>query len=159
MDLNVTGIRETMEMLDGLPRYMVLQGFSKALHNAGQILMGEIGRLAPVQLAYEGGELVVSGGELKAAIRKQVTLDSNYRGGYVVVDFGKQNYKANWIEWGHRMIGHKPQKKQLYGPRTPDGNVRPFPFIRPGAEAAAQRAVDAFVQSMIETILRIERVA
>ena len=150
--MEVIGLTETLAMLDALPKSVVLAGYSKALHAAAKVIEDELDLRTPIQLAVEGGDLIVQGGELKAAIMHEVTLDSNYRGGYAEVGFGRQGYKANLVEYGHRMVGHRPERKQLRGPRTPDGMVRPYPFMRPTTEAAHEAAVNAFANSLKETI-------
>ena len=148
----ITGLRETLDMLENLPKNIVLGGFSKALHAAGSIMEAEVEKRTPIRLEIDGGDLVVSGGALKSDVYHEVTLDSNYRGGVAIVSFRKYSHIANWVEYGHRMIGHKPGKRQLSGPRTPDGMVRPNPFIRPAFEASKDRAIDAFARSIAETV-------
>ena len=50
-----------------------------------------------------------------------------------------------WVEYGHAMVGHRPGKKDL-------GTIPPHPFMRPGFDASADAAVDAFAESLAATL-------
>jgi hypothetical protein len=85
-------------------------------------------------------------GDLRAALMSAVTLDAQFRGGVAEVGFGtKQGHIANFVEYGHRMVGHKPGKKEL-------GMVAAHPFMRPAAEVSADAAIDAFADSLEATL-------
>ena len=95
------------------------------------------------------------GGGLKEAVRKQKpVVNSDGSGGFVIVDHNKLGYVAYFLEYGHRMIGHKPELKELKGPRTPGGVVKPYPIYRRAVAASAQAAVDAFSYAMLEAVKR-----
>ncbi len=132
-------------MLTRLPRDIVLGGYNRALHAAADVIEAELDLRTPVQIALAGGDLVVEGGRLKESIVSVVTLDSNYRGGMVEIGFGKLGYIANFVEYGHRMVTHKPGSKEV-------GFVPAYPFMRPAAEAAAEPAIDAFAKSLAQTV-------
>src|SRR6185503_20048973 len=114
-----------------LPRTVVLNGFSRSLHAAGQIMEDALEAKTPIRLSEEGYDLVVSGGELKADVYHEVILHAQYRGGVAIIGFKRLGHIANYVEYGHRMIGHKPGYKELRGKKTPDGMVKPYPFMVP----------------------------
>jgi len=148
--ITVEGIAETVAMLDDLPKTLVLAGFTGALNAAADVLSAELDLQTPIRLGFSDGDLTVEGGALKAALMREVTLDSNYRGGLVEIGFGKLGYIANFVEYGHVMLSHSG--KQLSGPRTPGGFVPAHPFMRPAFEAGKERAIDAFVASIQQTV-------
>ncbi|MBZ5621457.1 MAG: hypothetical protein LAQ69_22435 [Acidobacteriia bacterium] len=148
----VEGLEETLSMLDGLPKALVLGGYNKAFHAAAGVIERELDARVPIRLEYEGKDLMVAGGALKGALMFIVTLDSNYRGGIVAVGFGKLGYIANFVEYGHRMVTHKPGLKEV-------GFVPAYPFMRPAADAAHEPSVDAFARSLAGTVRELNHKA
>lgn len=132
--VHITGIEEVQELLVSAPRHIVGTAFLKAFEAADRVIEGELDLRTPEK-----------SGELKAAKTHEITLDSNLRGGLLQIGFGKQGHKALWVEYGHRMVGHKPDKKEL-------GTVEAHPFMRPAANASADRAIEAFADTLIETL-------
>lgn len=136
----IEGIDEVTKFLQEAPALVVANGFLKALNAAARPIEIELAVRTPI-------------GPISAEIENrlaesQVTetvLDSQLRGGFTEVGFGKQSNVANWVEFGHRMVTHKPGKKEV-------GSVPAHPFIRPAFEASAEAAVDAFAESLSETI-------
>ena len=156
----ISGLTETIAMLDSLPRLVVITGFSEALHAAGTIMEAAVEERTPIRLEeLPSGALSVAGGDLKADVYHDVVIDAQYRGGYAFVSFHRYSNVANWLEWGHRMVGHKPGKKQLQGPKTPTGFVRPYPFLRPAFEVSAGPAIDAFVLKLAEVVNRFNNLS
>ena len=143
--ITVTGLVEVQRMLSELPKAIVAKGYLNALSAAGNVLKDEVDARTPIRLEVSGEDLLVSGGDLKAALMMKVELDTGLRGGSVDIGFGKQGYKANWVEYGHRMVGHKPGKKAL-------GQVPPHPFLRPAFDAKADEAIAVFAESLENTL-------
>jgi HK97 gp10 family phage protein len=135
-------------MFENAPKILQLAAYQKALQAGANVFMDELEAKTPIQLRLSGGDLFVEGGNLKAAIMSVVTLDTGARGGMAQVGFGKLGRVANWVEYGHRMVGHKPGKKA-------QGNVPAHPFMRPAFDASVDRAVEAFAKS-IENAVRNE---
>ena len=134
MEIKVEGLQETYALLENAPRNLVARGFRRGLQAAGNVIGAELGRRTPQRE-----------GKLVRSIKTDITLDAQFRGGEVDVNFGAQGYKAAWVEYGHHMVGHKPGKKKL-------GEVPPHPFMRPTFSAAGGAAVDAFEAELEETI-------
>jgi hypothetical protein len=152
ISVEVKRIAEVQQMLDAAPKNLVALGFLKALEAGIKVFYDELDLKTPIRLGFDTGDLVVEGGDLKAALTTIVKLDSQLRGGIAGATYGNLSYLVNWLEYGHRMIGHKPDKKQLHGPRTPQGEVKPFPWVRDVFDRKADEAVDAFANSLIATI-------
>jgi HK97 gp10 family phage protein len=145
---DVLGLEEVNQFLDSAPTEIVAHGYLKALQAGGAVIAEELEARTPIQLVESGGDLVVEGGDLKSAVVVQITLDAQAHGGTVDVGFGKLGYVARFVEMGHHQIGHKPEKKKL-------GEVSPHPFMRPAAAAAADRAIAAVGDSILETVASV----
>jgi len=133
--IEITGIDEVCRALTAAPRAAVPGALLKGLKASGQVLQDAIAARVPVKV-----------GELKADLGMTITLDSDFRGGVVEVGFsGQQGHVARFVEMGHKMIGHKPDKKDL-------GEVDAHPFMRPAADMVAEAAIDAFVDGVMEEL-------
>ena len=67
------------------------------------------------------------------------------KGGQASIGFGRAGAKAQWVEYGHRMIGHEPDEKDL-------GVVRAHPFMRLAFEDSGEAAIAAFTERLIEMV-------
>ena len=151
-EFHVTGLTETIATLESLPKNIVALGFLKGLEAAAVVLQEEVDRRTPIRLEISGGDLVVAGGSLKSAIMHTITLDSQYRGGFADVGFGKQGWKANLVEYGHIMRGHKPDKKLLRVRTSGTFRVPAYPFMRPAVEFASERCTQVFADTLKDFI-------
>ena len=125
-------------MLTTAPRQALPSALLHGFTAAGQVIE-----------EYIAGRTPDKTGEMLADLGYTVTLDADMRGGEVAVGFGDQGYKANWVEYGHRMIGHAPAKKD-------EGVVEAHPFMRPAAEAAAEPALDAWEDTVMGDLQQAE---
>jgi HK97 gp10 family phage protein len=142
---SISGIEETVESLSQLPTRLVRGVYGKALTAA----------VLPVVEALEP-RIPVEHGDLKEALASDIAIDADGKGGVAQIGFGKEGWKARLVEFGHRMIGHKPERKDL-------GEVQQHPFMRPAAAVSAEASIDAFSaslkQSVDEGIPGMERIA
>jgi HK97 gp10 family phage protein len=129
--IEITGIEACCEALKRAPRAAMPAALLKGLTAGGKVIQDAIAVRTPIDT-----------GEMKADLKTKITLDAEFRGGVAEVGFTKQAYKANFVEYGHRMIGHKPAKKDL-------GKVEAHPFMRPAAEVSKEAAVEAFVEAVM----------
>ena len=68
--------------------------------------------------------------------------------------FRKKSPQAIWIEWGHKIIGHKPHKTDL------GKVVQPRPFFRPAIMAkrsAVRKAIRIGLQQLLAKRLRLRQ--
>jgi HK97 gp10 family phage protein len=124
----VEGLRELKANLEKLGADVAKGVMTEGLQAGGKVLMEAIGGVTPV---HEG--------ELKAHIMMTTDVAPSGTSGEVKVGFGKQGYKARWVEFGHRMVSHKPDKKEI-------GHVPAHPFIRPGFDASHTEARNAVIE-------------
>lgn len=133
--INVVGIEETCAALTRLPARVVKHAYAKALAAAAVPVVRELLPRVP-QLT----------GKLAASQVTVINVDAQGKGGIAQIGFGKQGYVARLIEYGHRIIGHRPRKVNT-------GKTVPAkPFMRPAAQAAATESVEAFRDSLLESI-------
>jgi HK97 gp10 family phage protein len=130
----IKGLKETQAAMHEFPRLLVARAFVKALRAGIDVLAEELLARTPER---EEGDRDEDLQHLKDAIVSEVILTDQLDGGTASVGFGKLGHIANWLEFGHRMVTHKPGLKEV-------GNVDPKPFMRPAFEAAAEQAMEAF---------------
>jgi hypothetical protein len=141
--ITVSGLDESIKMLSDAPRDVVARGFLRAFEAAGDVIIGELWPRVPIDLkaamnAAHGGK-----GALVTQLDSFIELDSQFRGGTMEIGFGPLGHIALWNEYGHRMVGHKPKKKEI-------GEVPAHPFMRPAFDASAEAAIDAFANALTE---------
>lgn len=132
-------------MLDRAPRNIVAKGYLRALDAAGQVMVRALWPRVPVDLKAAMNRAHAGKGALVGRLDAFIELDAQFRGGVVDVGFGDLGHIALWLEYGHRMVGHKPGKKQL-------GDVPAIPFMRPAFDACNEQAVDAFAATLASVV-------
>jgi hypothetical protein len=171
--VTVTGLKEVLAMLEGLPKGMVANGFTLALDAAGEVIQDEVQRRTPIRKEKKSGWNpeafksfnweVVTGTKLAESLRRRIVIDSQYRGGYVDIDHGGMAWVALLVEYGHEMVTHYANREDYvdkrgrkrtrkWGGHERIGTVPAYPFMRPSAETAQNAAVDKFVASLAETV-------
>jgi Bacteriophage HK97-gp10, putative tail-component len=150
--IKITGIDEVCAMLTAAPKNIVRGAYGKALAAAAVPIVEALEPRIPSRnnLFDEESFRPLAGtaeeGTLKDALVTDIAIDEEGKGGVLSVGFGgKAGHIANFVEYGHRMIGHKPKLKDL-------GEVKPYPFMGPAADASADAAIDAFAQSIEESV-------
>lgn len=143
--ITVEGTDQVCAMLAEAPKHAIPLALVRGFTAGGKVIE-----------QYMVGRIPVRTGELLADLDVEVALDADSRGGYAAVGFSHggsaerglgQDYVARFLEYGHRMVGHKPDKKVL-------GKVEPYPFMRLAAEAAVEEAVEAFANAVMEALER-----
>lgn len=142
MNITVDGVEELNKFLTDAPREIVASCFLKALKAGGDIIEQTLIYNTPVKEEDTGG--ILETGELQDSVFLRVELDSQLRGGRAVIGFrgAGPNAVANWIEYGHRIVGHKPRKEYK------GKNTTPNPFVRKTADQSAEPALSAFSASL-----------
>ncbi len=89
-------------------------------------------------------------GALKDGITSKVSVQPQKGSGSVTVRPSKDTaHVARWLEFGHQLVSHKPGHKVI-------GNVPAVPFFRNAFDAAKDRAVDAFSESLAADLSQLE---
>ena len=132
--ITVKGVEDTCKGLDQLPRSMVKHAFAKALAAAS----------VPVVRALQARTPKLTG-DLVEHITTEISIDAQGRGGRADTGFGKEGWKARLVEYGHRMVGHKPDRKEI-------GLVAAHVFMAPATSDSADAAVEAFDESLRDSV-------
>jgi len=139
--IRISGFDDVNRQLKQLQKR--LEGaFVKAVEAAVDVIESEVRARTPVGETEEGKR------HLRDAIVHVIRVDPLFRFVAGSVGFGNEGYRALWVEYGHRMVSHKPKKAEI-------GTVPPHPFLRPAFDACKERAVEVFssvLQSEIKTI-------
>jgi len=151
MDLQVkiTGVEELSEWFNRLPTEGVQLATSRALVKGTIPVVREITTLTPERSEGSRDE---GTDHLIDRLRSRFYIDREGRGGVAQIDFGILGWLANLVERGHRMIGHRPGKRQLVGPKTPDGMVRALRFMATGLDNAQDEAIQGLCDGFAEGI-------
>jgi hypothetical protein len=117
-----------------MPHTIVVQAFLQALSAGGAVILAEVAARTPERDEGERNEDQI---HLIEALTYETELDTNGQGGRVRIGFGREGRRAMWVEYGHRLMSHNPDEKEI-------GTVPAHPFMRPAADAAADAAIEAF---------------
>ncbi len=142
-------------MLREAPKTVVANGYLKALSSAGNVVANEVEHKCPTKKEDVGG--LLERGELRENIMLAVEIDSQYRGGIATVGFRTRAAAAValWVEWGHRMVvrgGTYIDNRGKVRKGTHLKDIPAYPFMRPAADVSADKAIDAFAQSLTQTV-------
>jgi hypothetical protein len=129
--INIKGIEEVTAALTKMPDRLVKNAFARALAASAVPIVEALKPRTPVDT-----------GLLQSSIMADIQIDTTGKGGELAVGFGKQGYVARMIEYGHRIVGHEPKKKDT------GKVVAGKPFMRGSAATSADASVDAFEESI-----------
>jgi HK97 gp10 family phage protein len=151
--MNVQGLAELDAKLQNLPEEIVKKLFRKALRASGQVIQKEVQSRAPVKVEDSGPKSnSLPPGALKADIKTRVSVTPQKGTGSVNIGPGKNTaHVARWVENGHNLVGHKPNKKKT-GKKT-----KPRPFMRPALDASGEKAVETFAKVLGDAISELEQ--
>ena len=135
LGIEISGLEDCIKQLTSLPPRIVKGAFGKALV-AGAI---------PIVEALEA-RTPVDSGLTKGAIKSDIEVNADAKGGKVSIGFGKRGFIARMVEFGHRSIGHRPNKKDS------GKTVQAHPFMRIAAASSAEAATKDFEETLITSL-------
>lgn len=154
MDIKIEGVAEVCDWFASAPAALVDVAVTTGLHAAGSVIEQAIDESAALHTREVriGGDSAYQ--SMITGLDVRVTLDEGHRGGRAEVGFFGQPQAsvANWVEFGHREVGHKPGEKPL-------GDVPEQPFMRPAADAVEEDAIDAFVEAVDGAVKQFQEAA
>jgi len=156
-DIQISGIEEACAMLENVPKDMRRVAFARALTAAAVPVVSSLRKWTPVQdwWTTDPGGIFRSPGSLQEGIKTNIFISE--QGGRASVNFGKYGPIALWLEYGHRIVAHgatwSDRMKNYAGKILGKGEVPSKPFVRPAAAESAQAAVEAFTESLTETLV------
>jgi hypothetical protein len=143
--ITITGIPETLRFLEEAPKVIVVNTFVKAFAAASEPITEALTANTPVQFIgpREKGER-----RLIDSIVVDLNIDPSLKGAQMDIGFeGRpQGSKANWLEYGHRIVGHKPNLKDT-GKRT-----TPTFFMRKSVDASYGPAIEKWSDEYMDGV-------
>lgn len=136
--ITVRGIPEVQRNLADFPRLLVMGCFQKALARAAAVFEEELRSRTPETDYSTSSE---DYGHLIDNLMDEITIDTQGRGGRARIGFGKKDMVALWVNYGHRMLTHKGRQV---------GTVQGTHFMQAAFAAAADRAVEVFIETVQE---------
>jgi hypothetical protein len=152
VDLKVSGFEEVKRMLDEAPKDVALIGFAKALDRASLVIQEAV-----VQHAEQLPD--ASDTPLSEHTKTYLEINANLGVGIAEIGFDQsqdertgipQDLKAYLVEFGHRMTGHSPKKQFIK-------DVPPHPFVRPAFDESADRAIEVFGDTLVDSLPFLEK--
>jgi hypothetical protein len=153
MDLRITGLEQVQKRLREAAPTLVIKTFAKALDRASGVMAAE------VELRAEGHPDSGSDTRLAEHVIIKTEIDTRARGGVSTVGYDSsldertgipQDLKGYLVEYGHRMVTHKPEKKEV-------GHVPAYPIMRPAFDSSADNAIEVFAETVIDGLSEIEK--
>lgn len=148
-EIKITGIDEVCRALDEEVSTVKRKLLGEALQAGVQPIKEAVYARTPVSAhpPSESSTEITVLQHLKDSIISAVEVTD--KGGVASVGFGDMGQVANWVEYGHKLIGHaedtgKLRKGKPVYSHKELGTVEPHPFIRPATETAANAAVEEF---------------
>lgn len=131
--LNISGFPEVNKAIADT-RERLGEAAIKATEAAIAVIEAEVYAQTPLGAVTKEGQQ-----HLRYSIMHVIKADPHFRFVAGSVGFGSEGWRAFLVEYGHRMVGHQPGKKELKPP------VPAHPFLRRAFDNCKQAAVDAFV--------------
>ena len=128
--VNISGIEEVCALLADAPKDLVRRTFTKALTAACVPVIQTLNSTTP--------ELT---GDMIDHLVTDIAVRTDGTGATAQIGYGSEGWKARLVEYGHRMVGHRPGLKLL-------GHVVAHPFMRPAVASSAEAAVEEFAESV-----------
>lgn len=153
MKLEMTGITEVRARFASLREGAKGEASRKAVRAGAKVLQDAIAEAAPVLDHKTAKSSALDPHALQRGIEIRMRTD---KVGFISAEVGPKDYLSHvayWVEFGHFLVkgGYlslKHGKTQGHGHRV--GVVEQHPFIRPAADDAANRAVEAYANTMAE---------
>lgn len=151
VDIDATWLDELAAKLEGMTTKDLPQIERAGLREVNNVVKPALIEAAPIAEKQPSPlSTALPIGKLKGAVRARVLEPRNGLGRAAVVDFGKYNYVANWVDGGHALVrgGRK-------GKGTVIGHVPAHPFIRAVQDTMQSEAEEAMVAGAEEEISRV----
>lgn len=143
--VDIQGVEELCKYIDGMPTQSIKRAISKGLVAGAQPIFKAIENRTPVNYSGIGG--AIKPGALKKGLLTDVAIRQDGTGGSLTIGFKKSvAFVARFIEFGHRIVGHKPLKKDT------GKTFSPRPFVRPALSASQDEALTEFTEAVRQSL-------
>jgi HK97 gp10 family phage protein len=138
MRAEVRGSQDLRSRLQAVGREVATKVTTQALEAGAAVIKTAVEAETPRQ-----------SGKLASGLTSSLIVAPSGTSGEARIGFGNEDYKARWLEFGHRLVKGKGAKaKQV-------GRVSAHPFMRPAYETSkneAEAAVAAMIRNDIQTV-------
>lgn len=148
----IEGLSEIEARLRELSRTAAHRIVKAGVMEGGQVLRAAIAERAPERPELPSGTAIPPGA-LRHDIELHFGLDPQGLPAAIVAPGHYTAHAARWVEYGHRLVRggyNRVVGNSTKGPGQQVGNVKAYPFIRPGFEAARGAAVAAAIAKIRE---------
>lgn len=133
-DVKIEGFKELERALLSIADGEVADQIQRdALQAVVEVVQPELLAVTPERVD-KGGKDALPPGALKAAIRARIRVPKNGQGATATVDFGKLDYIAHFVDWGH--VNPTAKRGLKHTPGTG--------FVRKTQDATAGAALEAY---------------
>lgn len=151
VDIDTSWLDELADKLEGMTAADLPQIERAGLREVNKVVKPAMAAATPIafQIPTELSNALPTG-KLRGSVRARVLEPKDGLGRAAVVDFGKANYVANFVDGGHALIkgGRKGKGKTI-------GHVPAYPFIRRVQDAVQDEASEAMVAGADAEVTRI----
>jgi HK97 gp10 family phage protein len=155
MGYSETGLKEMVEKMEAIRRYVQNEGRKAALRAGGRVVKAAMVERTPVLIEKAAGSNSLEPGTVKASIKVRVKQNGND----AICLIGPLSAKdevgraAYLVEYGHRMVtggkSHLNAAGVFEGSGTAqEKDVPAYPFLRPAWEESNAAALDAIAESL-----------
>jgi len=151
VDIDTTWLDELGDRLEGMTTTELPQIERAGLREVNKVVRPAIAAATPIAFQIPSPlSNALRTGELRASVRARVLEPKDDLGRAAVVDFGKYNYVANWVDAGHVLVkgGRRDKGKEI-------GHVAAFPFVRTVQDSMQAEAEEAMVAGADAEVDRI----
>lgn len=141
--LSFSGVKEIDDMLKELPKTTTHRLLGSVHAAAAKPLI----RAAYFGVQLKSGRLAESIGAIKLSVRKAKQIGV-VRVGPIRQKGRRYGNHGHLIEYGHILVGHKPDKRIL-------GKVRPFPFMRPAFEKTKHQVAENIKVELVKRMIAL----
>lgn len=151
VEIDTTWLDELAERLDGLKANDLPQIERAGLSEVNKVVKPALIEATPIA-AKEPTELskALPIGKLRESVRARVLEPRGDLGRAAVIDFGKYNHVANWVDAGHALV-----KGGRTGKGKAIGHVAAKPFVRTVQDTLQTEAEEAMVAGAEAEVDRI----
>lgn len=136
-DVDVRGLSEVIKQLEKFPKEIEKRVVRRELRKASKIILSEAKQRAPRR-----------SGELEKGLKIRMKAKKGSR--WLRSQVRSTARHSHLIEFGHRMVGHKPNKKVV-------GFVPPTPYLRPAMINNQDRVMSTLGEGVAKSIAKLEK--
>ena len=150
------GIEDACSIYDKVPKDVMRAAYTRGVAAMCAVLVPSVEQSLRSMVHVDNPNQHKLRGALLRRLKSDIVVDEEHLLVIGSINFGNMSYIANFLEYGHRMVGHKPKgltkKKWKKMGQKELGFVRAFPFMRPAGAKSAEPAIDACAEAVVSEL-------